>query len=682
MTQRGSRYHPALKHALTFASGIASAHFLNIPSDALLLAVFFSLLWIAAAIRYPRLFLSLAVAVTVAVSGALFYTVRNDRDLSRFTDAETENVELVGVVVSDPIFKEGRVEWTVEPDSLLYRNSAARLSGDVIVRLYDSAATPANVPVYGTRIALKGTFRLPSGPRFPGEFDYGAWLISQGIAGTFDCYRRTEIYAFGQRDLGAIEECVRAVRGVVQRFAEENVGGEEGDILMALLLGDRREIDRSTRDAFAQTGTSHVLAVSGLHVGIIALALFICVSWIRGRWFRFGLFTALLVAYVLLVGSPPSVLRAAVMALVFLFAYNTGRLARPVNTLGVSALVLLLIEPAWLFDVGFQLSFAAVAGILLLYAPLVEMLSARFPRGMGNFFLGRIAQLLLLSFSAQLFTLPLTLYYFGYVSLASPLINLLVVPITTFGLGAGIAGVLASSLPGLPVWFGGAAWLAVHSARVIVEWSASFQEGLFHLHVLGPVVALLLLSGVIYLSLSQSWMQGVLRTVSFFLLFFVLLILDRRFDPLADSGSGYVYMIPLSRTGGVVAAVHHGDSLLVCYGGLKGRDSASAVRIGSILTQRIGAQSVRTVDLSLPRSFHVSPAIDFPTKDSDLRYANRAGPEYLSTRIPILLSNTMRRSPGFVILDGTELAQIPLQRKISRGIVLDPWPAWRIVEWE
>lgn len=681
VSQRGLRYHPALKHSLVFAAGIALAHLANVPPDALLAPVFFSLLWIVAAALRPSLFLPFAVVVTVALSGALWYAVRAGTDLPRIGGSDHENVELVGVVASDPVAKDGRMEWRMEPDSLLYRNSSARLSGPVIVRLYDSTARPADVPGYGARISLKGTFRLPSGPRFPGEFDYGGRLAAQGVAGTFDCYRRTEIFAFGQKREGYAEEVVRSVRAWVRRFARERVGGEEGDVLTALMLGDRGEIDRSTRDAFARTGTAHVLAVSGLHVGLIALALFVCVSWLRSRPLRFALFTGALGAYVVLVGAPPSVLRASVMAVVFLLAYEVGRLSRPLNTFGVAALVLLLLEPAWLFDVGFQLSFAAVAGILLLYGPLYRRLSVRFPRSMGNILTGRAAQLLLLSFSAQLFTFPLTLYYFGYVSPFSPFINILVVPLTTLGLGAGLAGTLFSVLPGLPEWFGGAAHLALRSALGFVEWSASFRGGTAYLHLTSPAVVLPALVGLLYLSFSRSAGQSLVRGFSFLLLLFVLFVLDRRFDPLADSGSGYLYVMPLSRGGGIVAGIHCGDSLLLCYGGLNARDSAAAARAGELLAQRIGAGHVRVADLAVPYA-SVAAGSDSSAKDSDLRLMNRAGPEYLHRRVPVIFSNTGRRSPGFVAAGGRVLVQIPLQRKFGRAVVLAPDSFRQIVWWE
>lgn len=672
MTRPGLTYHPALKHALAFACGIALARLVNVPPDVLLSCLTLSLLWLAVAVFNDRLFLSGAVLAVVVLSGGLWFSMRSDSGLPSVRDIETRNVELIGTVASDPVAKDGYVEWRLRPDSILYRNTAARLSGHVVVRLFDSTAMASTVAPYGSKMTLKGTFRLPSGPRYPGEFDHGGWLASRGIAGTFDCGRKSEVHVFGKADEGLIAKCVRRVRSHVKRFTAARVGGEEGDILTALLLGDRADIDRSTREAFALTGASHVLAVSGLHVGIIALGLFVFVSWFRNRWVRFALFTAILGACTILVGSPPSVLRASIMALVFLLAYNTGRISRPLNTLGVAALVLLVMEPGWLFDPGFQLSFAAVAGIVMLYIPMFRMIVDRFSRVMSVHLLRRATQLLLVSVSAQLFTFPLTLHYFGYVSLLSPAVNVFVVPLITAGLGAGVAGATSSGLPFLPEWFGASAWLAIRGALRVVEWSGAFEGTGLRTVAIGGPVSFLMLAGIAWLALSRSaWQTGV-RIVSVSLLLLLLPALDRRLDPLAGSRSGYVYLIPISRGGGIVTAVHREEMLTLYYAGLNERDSASADRIGGAVAKRLGADSIRIVDF----------ASGVPlAKDSDLHPVNRAGPEFQSTFVPVLFSCTDRRPPGFVRAADRPFAQIPSHGTIDRAIVLDPWPEWRVVDW-
>ena len=433
--------YPALKHAGMFACGILLARLFNPSINVLLVLIGLSLLLLFLSGAFCRvLFLPILLAV-VGISGGLLYHL-HDRHSGFLRGAEIEDAEVIGRLVSDPLVKPGYVEWRLEPDSILWRNSAAVPEGDMIFRLHDSVASVGSLPAPGSRVSVRGLFRIPSSPQIPGEFDYGEWLRSRGIVGTVDCYRRSDMYVFGVPELPAITSFRLEVKRYVRSFARQRIGGEEGDIAVALIIGDRSGIDPQTRDAFAVTGTAHLLAVSGLHVGIIALLLFVAVSWIPGRWIRFLLFTLSLAGYAIVVGGSPSILRASTMAVLFLFAYTVGRITQPLNILGAAALFILLLDPPALFEVGFQLSFAAVAGILLFYLPLWSYLKGRFPRTTGHPVTGRLAQLFLLSIGGQILTIPLTLHYFGSLSPISPFINIVAVPLMTAGLGAGVAGVL------------------------------------------------------------------------------------------------------------------------------------------------------------------------------------------------------------------------------------------------
>ena len=334
---------------------------------------------------------------------------------------------------------------------------------------------------------------------------------------------------------------------------------------MGLLIGERSKIDQSTRDAFAITGTAHVLAVSGLHVGIIALALFVVVSWIPGRWLRFSFFALSLLSYVLITGAKPSILRAGIMALLFMLSYNSGRIARPLNTLGVTGLFLLLLDPESLFDIGFQLSFCAVAGILLVYPRLWSFLKSTFPRGMKNPVLGRVVQLFLLSIGAQILTFPLSVHYFGSFSPISPLVNIVVIPLVTIGLGAGVAGVV---FPFAAKWFGGTAWLAMSSTRSIVEGVAESSIVSLDIQGIGVFAVLILIIAGVWLLLAQKPLQVLVRSCCLLLLTVIVVGVDSKLDPLVHSKSGFLYLSPLSRSGGLVAGLHHGDTLSFWYGGI------------------------------------------------------------------------------------------------------------------
>ena len=669
MTDFGWKYYPALKISLIFAGGIVAGHYFDPSLPLLCIIISLSLLWLLCAGFNYRLLAPFALLAVVLCSGALWYEVRSDDPAILLRNVEARHVEIVGLVTSEPVQKDGYVELRLRPDSLLWRNRSARLSGDLLVRVYDSTEAAISTGLLHYNVAIKGTFQIPSNPRIPGEFDYGRWLRSQGIVGMFYCFRAADIFVLRREKPAWVSQLACSIRREIRDFTERWIGGEEGDIALALLIGERRDIDKSTRKAFAMTGTTHVLAVSGLHVGIIALALFVLVTWIPGRWFRFLFFALPLAGYLYLTGAKPTILRAAIMALLFMLSYNTGRIARPLNTLGVAGLLLLLIDPYSLFDVGFQLSFCAVIGILLTYPRLWSFLKSRFPKSMGQVILGRVVQLLLLSIGAQVLTFPLSIHYFGLFSPLSALVNVAVVPLITIGLGAGVAGVL---FPFAAKWFGGAAWLAINGTRTIVEWSAEFSIVSLDIQQIGSLAALILIIAGVWLVSAQKPLQIFVRSFSFLLLLSIVIGVDRRLDPLADSRSGFLYISPLSRSGGLVAALHHNDTLTLWYGGITPRDSSVVIHISGTLRQRTGASVVQTTDLLNHNSLD---------RSDDLIRINSVGPECGSSLVRLILSNTRRRYPGRVKIGREIFAQIPLQRKLLRTIVLDSRNDWQPVEW-
>ena len=664
------KYYPALKHGIFFALGILLSRLLDPSIPSLLAVLGGSLLLTFFIASYIRPLFPIALILLVGLSGGLLYQVQSGDSELLLQGLELPDAELIGVVSSDPVAKQGYVEWRIKPDSILWRNQGGVPEGEIVTRLYDSSATTQNVPLLGDHIALRGTFRIPSTPTIPGEFDYGGWLRSRGIAGTFDCYRRREIYRFGFQKPTLIGAMRIGVRRDVRSFTEKWIGGEEGDIAAALLIGDRSRIDPTTRDTFSATGTAHLLAVSGLHVGLIVLVLFVAVSWIPRVWIRFLCFALPLSGYVLIVGDTPSVLRAATMALLFLIAYNTGRLTRPINLLGGAALLLLLLRPSSLFDIGFQLSFSAVAGIFLVYTPLWNYLRLRFPRTTTFPILGRLLQLLFLSVGAQILTIPFTIYYFGYLSPISPVINLLAVPLISIGLGASLAGL---AVPLAAKWFGGTAWLAIAAGRRLIEWAATLTTAKVELQTIGVLTLTVMLLGLLYVTFSRTPLQVLLRSISLCFLLFLSLTVDRRLDPLFHSSSGYLYLVPLSRSGGIATALHHNNHLTLWYGGMSVRDSNSAKRVADLLMRRTGAAEVEVIDIlndSIVRS------------SNDLLVVNPIGPEYGTSHIPLILTNASRRRPSLVEVAGEVYAQVPLQRKLMRTIILDSRQNWRRIEWD
>ncbi|MEM6328505.1 MAG: DNA internalization-related competence protein ComEC/Rec2, partial [Bacteroidota bacterium] len=352
-------------------------------------------------------------------------------------------------------------------DSALHGTTGQRVSGLVQVTLavpraapWDDAPPP--IPVYptlrlGDRVAVAGPL-LPARTRHnPADFDYHQFLAHRGIHATLRAEGPTAV-AFLAPAPRPTERLAGALRLRVERALGAHVPSSEArGVLAALLIADRSGIDPETRETFVIAGLVHLLAVSGLHVLLVGFVLYGVLGPLLGRlgvprraaeWGRSGFTLGLLFLYVLVTGGAVPVVRAFVMASIALVGRALQKPVDTLNALGVAALVLLLRQPTALFEVGFQLSFSAVAALATL-TPL-GMLALR--RVVPERVLSRggvkgTAEMTLASFAATLGTAPVLLVHFGRVPLAGLVLNLAAIPLTAASLGTGLLTVLLAPLP-------------------------------------------------------------------------------------------------------------------------------------------------------------------------------------------------------------------------------------------
>jgi competence protein ComEC len=669
MIERGWRFYPALKVLLPYAGGIALARLLA-PSLELVAAAFaLSLLILAIGLRSGRPEWHSWLLLVILLSGALSGVMQLTSPLAGLEGLSLSRVELIGRVVSTPIILNDRIEFTVDPDSLLVRNSVARPGGSLLVRIYDSTIAPRQIPTRGDHISLIGSLAIPGPAANPGGFDYGAYLRSRGIAMTMSVSRGRSMEIFRHEEIAWWESLIEWMRQRARDFAERYVGGEEGDIARALLIGEQRHIDRPTRDAFMRTGTIHVLAVSGLHVGVIALALFVLVSWIPNRAVQLPLYVGALALYAAVAGGSPSILRAVVMAAAFMLAGTLSRIHRPLNTLAVAGLLLLLVDPGILFDIGFQLSFASVAGIIMIAVPAGSIIGDRWPVLRTRRLVFAVLQLLLISLAAQLFTLPCVLYHFGSVSIIAPVVNIVVVPLGSIALGSAIAGVVCSGIPLLAEWFGGTAYLVLQVMVRIVQGASTLVMPAVEMGTIGLCTALVLAVMIVYMALSRTPSQWVLRSVAWSLSLILLLMLSRMFDPLHPKEARDLYLLR-ARHGTVLGSVER-DTLLLYACSRDAADSGTARFIGEPLSRRLGLSGCRIIPLDSAQR----TAID------RLLLINANGKEYIMRSLPVIIADTRQRATGHVHIGGRRLLYVPLRMQLDEAIVLRYDGAWKEVAW-
>lgn len=660
MRDRGWKYYPALKLAIAFAAGIAVDHLVAPP-----LSLIFSLLAIASFLlawflRRNSAFAGVCALGMVFFSGMLLMALQHRQQVEFPEGMKIARAELIGRVKYEPIIRQNRVEIVVECDSLLFHNTSVSPNCDVLVRLYDTTiASLFRLPKLGDHISVTGTASASSGPTTPGGFDYTSYLRSRGIGLTFTPNRATALWIFRKDDIGWVERyAVIPVQQAARDFAELYVGGEEGDIIRALLIGEREFIDTPTREAFMRTGTTHVLAVSGLHVAMIALGLFVIVSWIPHRGWQTVLYALFISYYTLLTGGAPSILRAAFMAVAFMAARSLGRISRPLNTLGLASLIILLIAPHYLFDIGFQLSVASVAGILMLYGPLHERLVMRYSWVANNQFIRAIATTFIVSFAAQAFTLPIVLYHFGYVSLVGLLANLVVVPLTSIGMAVGLIGTMFQ-LVGIGFvanWYGATAFMVTSAAEWVVTLFASPHFVGLEFPPISLVGMFFLSALTIFLAFGQNLRQYLLRTSVLLLGIWCVIHAEQLFDPLQDDHLAFI--IP---TGDGVAVATAVDDTVRVYGfGRNAADSSLFHYTGEGLRRRIGATTLigTVMDSTLNTTRRMVLCI------------NPLGREFALPELPIIISQTARRTPKIVRAFKSQFLQIPTEVMIDSTIIV------------
>ncbi len=381
-------------------------------------------------------------------------------------------VTLSGIVSAEPLYTDRTGTFRLEVKDIRLSGSSQliEVSGQVYVR------TAAGVEVeQGELLRLSGTLAQPkeiSGDDFP----YRDWLKRQGIYTTLD-YPRLEKLATGQDFL--IGRWFYRLNAQTRQIVSRYVPGEEGGLLVGLLLGYKNDMPADLRQDFTTVGLAHIIAVSGSNIAIGILLTNLALGRFFKRRMVVWLTLGIILFYVLLVGANPAVLRAGIMGAMAQVGLLLGKEYTGLIGLATSALLLTLWQPEVLMDVSFQLSFMATLGLMLLLPGWHYK-----QKGWLKFLRDGLSSTL----AAEAMILPLVIYYFHRVSLVSLLTNLLVLPALGVIMALGGLVVAAGMLPWLG-WLaqgaGGWCWLFLAYVVSVVEFFAglpfaSLEIPLFH----------------------------------------------------------------------------------------------------------------------------------------------------------------------------------------------------------
>ncbi|MEW6568500.1 MAG: ComEC/Rec2 family competence protein [Chloroflexota bacterium] len=467
---------------LAWLSGIATGQSLALRQGQWALLAAMAAAGVALYHRLPRfrlLFLGLALLFLGAARSSGAQPPTGPASLAFYNDLPGRPT-LVGGVVAPPDVRDTYTGLKVAVESISFQpgEEPRPVRGLVWVR-----ASRFESWEYGDRVEASG--RLETPPVYE-SFSYRDYLARQGI---YSLMPEAEVLRLAARQGNPLLQVIYALRSRTQRAILALFPEPESSLLSGILLGIESGIPPDVREAFNRTATSHIIAISGFNITLVA-GLFV---GLLGRWLgrqRGTLAAALAIGiYTLLVGAQASVVRAALMGGLSLLARSLGRRAHGLASLAAAATIMTAINPLALWDVGFQLSFAATLGLVLYADPLKRWLvmrtTARLGPKAGEKLAQPLSEFFLFTLAAQVTTLPLTLHYFHRLSLASWLANPAILPAQPVLMALGGAAALLGSvwLPlGQPLAW--ATWpFAAYTIRV-VEFFARWRGASI---ALGPV---------------------------------------------------------------------------------------------------------------------------------------------------------------------------------------------------
>ncbi len=487
---------PFVGLTLVAVLGIIAADFFPLPPDWWLpigLACFAAAL---AFLRWPMVGSTYAL---VAVGFFLFHSLRIEdtpglRLAARLGD-RPRTIKATGFVVDEPkIAPNGFGTFLFKLQSIELEGRPLPTEATLLVRWRGD-------PQFGDAFELFGIAEPIAPSRNPGEFDMRSYLARRDVRRTlFVRYAENGVllqHAGGNRILRAAQASRAWMQRVLCRSLEDSPDVQ--NFVSGIVLGLRHQTPEDIEEPFQQTGTLHLFAVAGLHVGIVAqlLRVLATVGRVSRKWATSSIIP-LLLFYAAVTGLHVSSVRAAVMSSVFLGGFFAERRVFQLNGLAAAAFFLLAWNSNELFSTGFQLSFAVVGAIILLADPLF-LFFRRFtaadpflprtllnrPRRMSGAIFEWACRGGSVSLAAWLGSLPLILWYFHLVTPISLLANLIVVPIAFFILAIALLSILTAPVCSwLSIVFNNANWLLAHLVLVLVHWFAKLPGG--HYYVAGP----------------------------------------------------------------------------------------------------------------------------------------------------------------------------------------------------
>lgn len=375
----------------------------------------------------------------------------------------------------------------------IHDGNSLRLTRDQVI-VYFRKDSALQQPRAGSIIIANAALQNTPKASNPAGFDYGKYLLTNGI--THQVYLTAGSWLTLNTQQDWLQRFLLDARQYLVNLLRTYIKGEkEKGLAEALLIGYKEDLDKTLVQSYTNTGVVHIIAISGLHLGLIYWLLLLftrpLMRWRRGKWLRFVLIVAGLWLFSLLAGAQPSILRSAVMFTCIITGQTISRASSIYNTLAVSAFLLLCYNPFWILDVGFQLSYTAVLSLLLFAGPIYQVLSFR------NRLIDMIWKMNSVTIAAQLLTTPLCLYHFHQFPNYFLLSNFVAVPLSSAILFGEIVLCMLAFLPPIATLAGIMLTWMIKAMNGFIEWIETLPFSVWTGFQISAVQAVLLTASIV-----------------------------------------------------------------------------------------------------------------------------------------------------------------------------------------
>jgi len=411
-----------LTFSFIFGVGIGSL-FINIAYYLFLIIICVSLILILVWRKEQKIkilgfsLLFLALGMTRFVFSLL---PSNNKDINIYNDKK-EVIEFHGIVIEEPDIRKDKIKLIIDSKKIKQKEVLSDVRGKVLIDV-------TRFPEYEYGDFLNISCQLQTPVEFD-NFSYKDYLAKSDIYSV--CYR-ANVNVIEHNKGSYIISALLKTKNKFKKIISSILVEPHASFLQGMLLGSKQGIPDELKESFNLTGTSHIIVISGLHITIIAGSL-VYLAEILSFPRKYVLLFAILglIIFILLIGAGPSAIRAGIMGGLIILAMYSGRLSDTKNAILCAASIIILINPKVLrFDVGFQLSFLATIGIVYLSPYLKKVLNI-----VPNFL--KMREIIAMTLSAQITTLPIVIYNFERISLVSPIVNVLIVPLIPLTIIAG-----------------------------------------------------------------------------------------------------------------------------------------------------------------------------------------------------------------------------------------------------